>query len=370
MRIVVVGAGILGTSAAWHLARAGAEVVLVDRDDAGRATAAGAGIVSPWGSKLEDAAGYALLAAGARYYPELVAALAEEGESGTGYDRVGALYVPDDPDALDAAERRIRARAAEAPEAGAIERLTPDQARGLFPPLRRDLPGLYVPGGARVDGRGLAAALARAAVAQGARRIDGDATLLRQGDRVAGVEIQGEVLEAEAVLVAAGAWAPQLLAPLGIALPVAPQRGQIVHLRAPDLDTAGWPTLQPLNSYYLLAFPDSRVVVGATRETGSGFEHRLTAGGVAEVLNAGLATAPDLADWTLHEVRIGFRPLAKYGPLLGPVRGFEGLWIGNGLGASGLTMGPVAGRLLAEALLGRKPALPLEPFDPLRGRST
>ncbi|SMF58708.1 D-amino-acid dehydrogenase [Tistlia consotensis] len=372
MKVIVVGAGILGASTAWHLAREGAEVVLVDRDDRGRATAAGAGIVSPWGSKLENPAGYGLLADGARYYPELLAALAEDGETDVGYARVGALYVPDEPDTLDAAERRIRARAAEAPEAGRIERLAPQQAQALFPPLRPDLPGVFVEGGARVDGRLVAEALARAASRRGARRIEGSAGLLLRGDRVAGVTVGsesggGETIEADWVVVAAGAWAAELLAPAGIALTVAPQRGQIVHLRRPGAETAGWPSLQPLNSYYLLAFADSRVVIGATRETGSGFDHRLTAAGVAEVLNAGLATAPGLADWPLHEIRIGFRPLAKDNrPRLGPAEGVEGLLIGNGLGAGGLTMGPFAGRLLAQAALGRETTVPLAPFDPLR----
>src|SRR5262249_17222903 len=163
-----------------------------------------------------------------------------------------------------------------------------------------------------------------------------------------------------AIVVAAGAWAPSLLAPIGVDLGVAPQRGQIIHLRQPGTDTARWPVLLPLTSHYLLAFEDSRVVVGATRETNSGFDYRLTAAGVAEVLQAALAVAPGLAAWTLHEIRIGFRPVAHDDrPKLGPVPGFDNLLIGNGLGPSGLTMGPYAGALLADAALGRPTQLPL-----------
>ena len=126
MRVVVVGAGVLGASAAYHLARAGLEVTLVDRADEGRATAAGAGIVCPWGSTIEDAANYALLAGGARYYSQLVALLAEDGETDLGYARVGGLYVPAEPHDLDALERRARARAVDAPEAGRDRAPVPD----------------------------------------------------------------------------------------------------------------------------------------------------------------------------------------------------------------------------------------------------
>src|SRR5262245_43137808 len=94
MNVIVVGAGILGASAAYHLAREGCKVTLVDRGDDGRATAAGAGIICPWGSAIEDAASYALLEGGARYYHHLVALLAEDGEQDLGYARVGGLYVP------------------------------------------------------------------------------------------------------------------------------------------------------------------------------------------------------------------------------------------------------------------------------------
>jgi D-amino-acid dehydrogenase len=167
-------------------------------------------------------------------------------------------------------------------------------------------------------------------------------------------------------IASAGAWAPQILAPAGIRLAVAPQRGQIVHLRLPGTNTASWPVLLPLSSYYLLAFEDSRVVIGATRETNSGFDYRLTAGDVAEVLGAGLAVAPGLASWTIHEIRIGFRPVAhNERPKLGPVPGVDNLLIGNGLGPSGLTMGPYGGALLANATLGKPTDLALEPFAPL-----
>jgi D-amino-acid dehydrogenase len=366
MRVIVVGAGILGASTAWHLARAGAEVVVLDPFLPGRATAAGAGIICPWPSARTDQGWYAIAAAAARHYPALIASLAEEGETDTGYARSGALVLPGPEGDLDAAESRLRARLPQAPEAGTPQRLAPAEARALFPPLAPDLPALYIPGGARVDGRRLAAAFLRAAQRRGATLHEAAVTdLTARGTRITGAQTQSGVIEADEILLCAGAWAPPLLAPLGLALPVQPQRGQILHLILPGQDTAAWPVLLPQSSHYLLAFEDSRVVVGATRETGSGFDLRLTAGGVMEVLRNALSIAPGLAEATLHETRIGMRPMGPaLSPMLGRAPGFEGLTIGNGLGPSGLTIGPFAGSLLAELLLGRASAFPLAAYPP------
>ena len=370
MRVAVVGAGVLGASAAFHLALAGAEVVLVDRAHEGRATAAGAGIVSPWSSEVADPEWRRIADAGARYYPALVRLLAEHGEADVGYRRVGSLCVATERSDLDRIERAVLARRAEAPEAGEVSRLSPAEARRLFPPLHPDLAAVRVGGGARVDGRLLADALRRAAERRGARVHAGAASgLLGGGGRVTGVRVGAEAVATDAVVVAAGAWAPALLEPVGIALAVSPQRGQISHLRLEGAATGSWPVVLPPGSHYLLAFDDSRVVVGATRETGAGFDCRVTAAGQAEVLNQALAVAPGLASATLVETRIGLRPVGPdVRPMLGPVAGLGGLVIGNGLGPSGLTIGPYAGRLLAQAALGEAPDTDLTPYDPLRAR--
>jgi glycine/D-amino acid oxidase-like deaminating enzyme len=365
MRVIVVGAGILGASAAYHLARAGAAVTIVDAAHEGRATAAGAGIICPWATGVEDPGFYALYAAGARYYPELVAGLEELGEREMGYARVGALCVGADEGALDAIEAVVRRRAEAA--AGEISRLGASEARALFPPLRPGLGAVSVSGGARVDGRKMSASMLGAAERLGALRREGTAALEVAGGVVHGVRLGEERLAAERVVVTAGAWAPALLKPFGRHLAIAPQRGQIVHLRLPGRDTGTWPVVLPMSPHYLLAFADSRVVVGATREE-AGFDYRVTAQGLAEVLGEALRVAPGLADATLLETRIGFRPVGPdHLPMLGGVPGVAGLVIGNGLGAAGLTIGPVAGRMLAELALGKAPEIDPAPFAPSWG---
>ncbi len=370
MRVIVIGAGVLGASAAFHAALAGAQVVLVDQAHDGRATAAGAGIVCPWLSEASDPEWHRIATARARYLPTLAGRLAGFDEHELGFRRVGALSVSRSEGDLDRIEGLVRVRQAGAPEVGEVSRLGPPQASLLFPPLHPELAAVHVSGGMRVDGRLLAAALCRAMQRQGGTLRRGTAKLLTDGKRVAGAWVGSEPMEADAVILAAGAWAPALLAPLGLTLAIEPQRGQITHLRIEGMETGGWPVVLPPGNHYLLAFEGGRVVAGATRERGAGFDCRVTATGQAEVLNQALAVAPGLGRATMIETRGGFRPLGPDArPLLGAAAGMDGLVIGNGMGPSGLTIGPFAGRLLAQVALGQPSDLPLAAYDPLRLRT-
>jgi D-amino-acid dehydrogenase len=365
MRIIIVGAGVLGASAAFHLARMGAQVIVVDAQIDGRATAAGAGIICPWVSSAEDQAFYRLYAGGGEYYPDLIAALAEAGETDFGYRRAGTMLVSGDTAELAWIERMARQRAAVA--MGEITRLSAREAQALFPPLRQGLAAVHVAGGARVDGRGLAAALLRAAGASGGTILQGHASLVAEKSRAIGVDVRGERIPADRVIVTVGAWANRVLWPVGLDLQIEPQRGQIAHLRLEGAETGDWPVILPPGSHYIVPFDGGRIVAGATRETGAGFDYRMTASGQAEVLSEALRIAPGLGEATMIETRVGFRPVSAGGrPLLGWVRGIEGLAVGNGLGAAGLTIGPFAGRLLADLMTGQPGLMDLAPFDPVR----
>lgn len=365
MRVLVIGAGILGASTAYHLALKGVKVDVVDEEHQGKATLAGAGIVCPWATKADEPEWYEMYAAGARFYDELITGLVARGETSLGYRKVGALVVAEDPGEFEAAEQRVRERTKAAPEAGRVSRLTPAEARALFPPLRDGLPAIHISGAARVDARLLAAAMLRAAISLGATYRRDNVSLAMRDGRPLALGSSGQQLHADEIVVTAGAWASRILQPLGLHHPVQPQKGQIVHLSLPGVATAQWPVLLPMGSHYLLAFDDSRVVIGATREDNSGFDYRVTAAGQHEVLSAGLSIAPGLANATHIETRIGFRPAAPtIRPILGRVPGLPGLTIGNGLGASGLTVGPFAGKCLADLVSGQPLERSLDPYSP------
>ncbi len=367
--VIVIGGGIVGGAAAYRLARAGESVTLVDRGDQGQATAAGAGIISPATSVRERPAYFTLADRAVAYYPELLAALGEDGETETGYDVVGALFVAtseEEAALLPEISRLVHGRSGWS-HVGEISDLSGSEAQALFPALRA-FGAVHTTGAARMDGRLLRDAMRRAAIRRGAKVLADGADLVVAGGRVTGVRLgSGEELAADAVVIAGGAWSPAMARALGCELAVEPQRGQIVHLEMPGVSTSRWPIIVGFHESYMLSFPTNRVVAGATRERGSGFDYRLTAGGTHFVLGEALRVAPGLAEATVREWRIGLRPLSRDGlPFLGRVPGVENAYVATGHGASGLQLGPYSGAAVADLVMGRAPDIDLGAYEPGR----
>jgi len=139
-----------------------------------------------------------------------------------------------------------------------------------------------------VDGRALRDGLVQLARTGGATVVSGTATLQLRNGGVTGVRTESGLHAADAVVLAAGAWSGQVSPAVGNR--VQPQRGQIVHLQLPG--ASALPTLDTIAGHYLLTFPGDRVVIGATRETGSGFDVTVTAGGLAQILAQGFSLVP------------------------------------------------------------------------------
>ena len=373
---VVVGGGIVGSSVAYHLARDGAETALVDREDDGRATDAGAGILSPATSSRTDSdAWFEFAVEAVDYYPDLVSTLSNEQDGKTGYDRCGLLSVAIEDaevEAFDRAAARIETRQRELgrPAPDSFAEISPDEARERFPPLAgADVERVACyEDAARVDGRLLTDALRRAGRAHGLdiRQADAERLLVEDG-AITGVVTDDGTVETNAAVVAGGAWSSEFGDQLGVEIPVEPQRGQIAHLGLDGsdgrADTADWPIVSAFRGHYLVPWADDRVAAGATRETDSGFVPRTTAGGVREVLDEALRVAPGLADAEVEEVRVGLRPVSEDRlPVLGAVPEVEGAYVATGHGATGLQLGPYSGKLVAEMVRGREPETDVSQF--------
>lgn len=363
-RFIVIGGGILGASTAYQLAKKGADVIMIDRNDEGQATDAAAGIVCPWLSQRRNKAWYQLAKGGASIYPQLIKELANDGEIETGYARVGAISIHTDEKKLVAMKERAIKRREDAPEIGDVTLLDTAQTKAMFPLLNDEFRSVYVSGAARVDGRALRNALIRGAQKHGASIVNGNASLVHKGPHIIGAMVNGDTIKADVVIATAGAWMDQLLQPLGIAFDVVPQRAQIMHLHLPYLDTSKWPVVIPPNNQYMLAYNDNRIVIGATHENDVGFDYRVTAGGLHEILTKAMEVAPGLATSTVLGTRIGFRPFTPgFLPVIGPLPGYDGLLLANGLGASGLTTGPFIGKQLAKLAFGEATEIDLADYD-------
>jgi D-amino-acid dehydrogenase len=355
--VVVVGGGLVGASLAYELVAAGASTILIDRHDPGRATDAGAGILSPETRQDPDPDLFAVGMAAARHYQSLTARLYEDGATDVGFAVTGSMLVAERPGDDAVMDEAVQLSIGRNP--GLVAEIDPAEAARHFPllaPVRR---ALFNPAGRRVDGRVLTAALRRAASRQGLRVVDGVATGMSGGralGSVSAVVTSEGTVPAGAVAIAGGAWSAEFDRVLGVEIPVTPLKGQIVHLALPGTDSRHWPIVQPVLGFYLVPWPDGRVACGGTMEAAEGFDDRPTAHGVHQLLRECLRTAPGLSAATVVETRVGSRPATPDDrPILGPVPGWTNAFVATGHGAEGLLLGPYSALLVARTILGLDP---------------
>lgn len=365
--VVVIGGGIVGASAAWHLTMAGHHVVLIDRQDSGRATSAGAGIVAPGTSLRDLPAFYDLGKPAVAYYPELVAALADDDAGETGYAVCGKLFLAEDESQVDRLHATYelfgRRRDDGMPNLGAMQLIDGAAAKERFPALAEIPEAIWIPDAARVDGAKMRDALTRSALRHGLTHVVASAMPEYDGNRIIAFAANGQRYEADAYVIAGGAWSNDAFAATGVHLALAPQKGQILHVDMPGQDTGAWPILSWFGDQYMLAFGPHRVVAGATREVGSGFDTRVTPAGVKHVLDTALRIAPGIGNGTLVEVRVGLRPFTDDGiPFIDRLPEQDNVVVCTGHGPSGLQLGPYSGRLAAEMATGSEPTSDVSAF--------
>lgn len=360
--VAVLGGGIVGVNAALRCTLAGAKVALVDAGFEGKASDAGAGIVSPVGLGGNEASQEwsALVASAISHYGRILALLDDARMTDVGFGKVGEIVVASrdqDLPRLDELLARLRTFAEAGIPVGEVKRIGGDELGRAWPEFRRDLEGISIENIARMDGRRMCAAIGKLAEQKGARCVTGKGGIRLNGDRSVSLTVDDAPLKANKVVLATGSWSQPLLDELGVRMSVQPVRGQIVHLQLADKATDRRPVINTFEGHYFLGFPDGRVVVGATHEPEAGFEVRVTAGGVHSVLDKTLRVAPGLAAGTLLETRVGLRPRSRDGyPIVGRPRSTDNAIVATGLGAWGLTLGPMIGEIAAEQALGLSPS--------------
>jgi glycine oxidase len=360
--VAIVGGGVIGLTTAYYLAKDGVRVAVVDKGELGQeASWAGAGIVSPGNPKRATSPLGRLKAFSANLYPELSAELREQTGIDNGYRRCGSLELRCSADELE--KRRVESVVQE----GRGEGLTCDvlDDKQLFALERRlnyDLPGaICFPDVAQVRNprhvKALVAACANHNVAF--YRSSHVHDFESEGGRVTALRCAEETIHAARVLLAAGAWSGGLGRTLGLELPVRPIRGQIVLLNT------GQPLLRHVlqaGSEYVVPRPDGRVLVGSTEED-AGFRKVTTAAGVSGLLRFAQRLVPALASAEVERCWAGLRPGSLDGrPYLGPVPRWDNVFVATGHFRSGIMLSPATGRVMADVIQGKEPAVPLDAF--------
>jgi glycine/D-amino acid oxidase-like deaminating enzyme len=370
--VAVVGAGIVGVATARELAQRGVDVCLLDAGDvSGGTTGLGEGNVLC--SDCEPGPELELTLHGLGLYDEIEELLGDEAR----IRRKGALIVHPDEETWALEEERVEQLRAAGVEARLVDEA---ELRAMEPELAGEVRGAsWFPRDLQCDPHAITRALARAlpSVRTGARV----EAIEVEGGRVTGLRTDGGGLAADAVVIAAGAWSAELAESAGLHLPVEPRWGQLVQLRAPDPDTlfirhkvvdgaymgsvaSGDASLQVTT--VLETTWEGHVIVGSSRER-RGFDDSVDPSVSERMVARAGRLVPRLGELAYDTAWSGLRPwLPDNLPAIGRSSAADGLWIATGHEGAGIALGPVTGRVLAQAIRGEPTLVDLAPFDPDR----
>lgn len=355
--VVIIGAGVIGCSIAYHLRKAGVEVLVIEREEvAAEASSAAAGLLSPLGALASPGPFTDLVLASWSLAPALMAALEEESGIQVEYRQIGSLHVASETGKLASLRQQMVTWEALGAE---VVWLTGDEAREQEPLLGSDIKAAI---SVRKEGSMRAPSVTRA-YAEAARRLGARFLLstevtgiVQDGTRAVSVQTaQGATIGCQRLVIAGGAWSARCGDWLGLTIPVSPMRGQILALKQPQ---------QPLHhiifdeEIYFAPKLDDTIYVSATLEQ-AGFDKNLTAGGISWLLSNALRLAPDLEHAPIVRMWAGLRPWSSDNrPVLGNVPGWENVILATGHSGMGFELSAITGKTITELITtGQTPEL-------------
>jgi glycine oxidase len=350
--VAIIGGGVIGLAVARSLALRGMrDVLLIERTSLGaESSSAAAGMLAPQAEANRPHEFFYLTCQSRDMYPTFASALLEETGIDIQLDTTGTLYLAFTEHDADELEQRY----AWQNEAGLpIEKLSGDAARKLEPSICEDVrAALRFPLDTQVENRRLISALAVANERLGVRMETGtDVTSLKiERSRVAGIETSRGFVATDCVVIAGGAWS-SLLGAADIALPnlrIKPVRGQMLCFEA-NPQICDHVIYSPRG--YIVPRSDGRLLAGSTTEH-AGFEKRVTAAGVHQILSGALEISLRIASLPMTDSWAGLRPRAADTlPVLGPCAEIEGVFYATGHYRNGILLAPVTGELIARAIV-------------------
>ena len=352
-KVAIVGAGIVGATAAYYLSKeADIEVTVFDHGY-GQATKAAAGIISPWFSKRRNKAWYKMARLGADFYVDLLADLEKSGQKIDFYQRSGVFLLKKDDSKLEELYDLALQRRDESPLIGELAILDQESSSKLFPGLKGFERLLYASGGARVNGQLLVSRLLEASQVKVVKK-EVSLTPLAPG-----YQIDNQMFDQ--VILSTGAWLGHILEPLGYEVDVRPQKGQLRDYKV-EQDMGAYPVVMPEGEWDLIPFSGGKLSLGATHENDMGFDLTVDETLLDQMVVAASPFYPALAEAISSGERVGIRAYTSdFSPFFGQVPALSGVYTASGLGSSGLTTGPIIGYHLAQMLQGRSGVL--DPAD-------
>ena len=344
---IVVGAGVVGASVAFHLAEKGIDTLVVDREGPapGSTARSGALVRAHYPTALEADLTWESLT-------EYFEPWGERVGGGCGFTRTGFAYLVGE-DRVEALRHNVTLQREVGVEA---ELVGPEELEELDPALRPDGVALaaYEPRGGYADPTATALGFLRAALARrGARFERWRATALRtRGEEVVGVETEGGSLDASVVVLAAGAWSVPLAASAGLELLVHPARVQVALFERPYSLPTHLTLIDSALGFYARPTAERATLVG-TRAHFSWLDDpdvwspEPDLAFVEEAANLLSRRVPALSDAPYRSGRAGVLDMTPDGrPILGP-EGPEGLYLAVGWSGAGFKKAPAVGAELA-----------------------
>ena len=361
--VIVLGAGVMGMGVAWRLARAGVPCAVYEASTSGSgASRAAAGMLAPHAElEFHEHALFALGLESQRRWATFAAELQRDSDVDVELDTTGTLLVAVDRDQAEELERHQQHMLSAGLD---VRWLSGRELRRVEPMISpRAVGAVHCPQDHQVSNRQTAAALRAALQRAGVPVHEGRRAVRVEtaGGVVSGVAFEdGSVVAACQVVIATGAWSRQIDGLGALCPPVRPVKGQMLAL---TMD-ARLPLLRHVvrtPEVYLVPKRDGTLVVGATSEE-QGFDDRLTAGGVFELLRSAWETVPGIYELPVREMWTGFRPGSRdNGPILGPSP-IPGLHFITGHYRNGIQQLPLSVTAVAATLLGEPLPSVCQPF--------
>ena len=380
--VIVIGAGIIGCSVAYYLAKKGLKVIVIEQNQGFCFGASGSNMGGLF-YQLPESPICGFVREGIKLFENL----SEEIDYNVEYERFGHLIVIDDEEQYPGAVKRVESMRTGGVNAQLLEG---NEIRKLEPSFFGDnlIAGVADWESAGVNPFKVTYGFARAARKLGAsfllstkvRKIETD-----KKDKIMSVVTDRGKIEAKFIVNATGAWAPEIGEMLGISIPIRPLKGQLLVTepvplnkmwraigspvsqwatrsqktveedKDPVFGTGGRPILQQESS--------GNWLVGTTHECAC--DNRVTMETIRGLARGAVKLIPKLKDVNCIRAYAGLRPHCYVDelPILGKVDSLPGLVLATGHASEGLMLAPLTGKLISELITENRTSMPIDSYS-------